>query len=326
MSSIKKVIVFGSTGAVGTHLVTILSKKQPTWEIHAVTRSSSSNKFSELPNVKVIQGDPNKRDEVLKLSADKAIIYACIGFPKYERKYWAKHWPVIVDNLLAGSSQTKNQKLVFCDNLYAYGPNQNISPSTHTVPPSTKSKPAIRAMLREKLQARMEENPDSITVVGGADFFGPPITDTGFLGDTFTKPILSGNAKPIAIGSSDVIHDFCYVPDFSNALYVASISDEAYGRFWICPHSVQGKTMNEIATDIASFGDTQNSKVQVFPGWSLWLLSPFVPFMGEMIEMLPFWKNDYSVDDTDFCKTFHVSATPYEEALKSYIAFYESQQ
>jgi hypothetical protein len=54
------------------------------------------------------------------------------------------------------------------------------------------------------------------------------------------------------------------------------------------------------------------------------LLSPFVPFMGETIEMLPFWKQDYSVDDTDFCKTFHVSATPYEEALKSYIAFYKS--
>jgi hypothetical protein len=33
------------------------------------------------------------------------------------------------------------------------------------------------------------------------------------------------------------------------------------------------------------------------------LLSPFVPVMGEIVEMLPFWKNDDSVHNTDFCKT-----------------------
>ena len=326
MPSIQKVIVFGATGAVGTHLVTIISKNQPSWEITAVSRSSTNTMFADLPNVKVVQGDPNKKEDVLNFSADKDIVYSCIGFPRYERKYWAENWPIIADNLLEGSSQTKGQKLVFCDNLYAYGANQKISSSTPSVSPSSKSKPAIRALLRQKFQARMEQRPNSIVVVGGADFFGPLVTSASFLGDTFTKAILN-DRKPIAIGSSKAIHDYCYVPDFSNALYLASISEQAYGRFWICPHSIQGKTMNEIASDIASLaGKKTNQKVQVLPGWSLRLLSPFVPFLGEMVEMLPFWKYDYSVDDSDFLKTFHVSATPYEEALKSYIQFYESQE
>ena len=323
-----KVIVFGSTGAVGSTLVSILSEKEPTWEIHAVTRRNPSEveKFKGLSNVKVVQGDPNDKESTMKLCADKSIVYACIGFPQYERKYWAKHWPIVVDNLLAASSQKKSQKFVFCDNLYAYGHSHSspISVSTQTVPPSDKSKPAIRAKLRQKFQARMDKHPESIAVVGGADFFGPGVTNASFLGDTFTKAIVEEKSKPLAIGSADVIHDFCYVPDFSNALYVASVNEKANGKFWICPHAIKNKTMREISVDIAQYGKTKKAKMLVFPGWAVRLLSPFDSFMGEIVEMLPFWKKDYIIDDSAFCKTFNVTPTPYEEALKTYIEFYKS--
>lgn len=318
----KKVIVFGSTGAIGRHLVDILSKEQPNWEIFAATRSTSTDKFDGLSNVKVVQADPNNREQVLEVSKDKDIVYSCIGFARYEAKFWAKHWPIVVDNLLAASAN--GPKLVFCDNLYAYGATTDISPTSPTVEPGTQTKPAIRAMLRQKLQERMTQNPSSITVVGGADFFGPYVTNVSFLGDTFTKAIVAGKPAPICIGSGSVVHDFAYAPDFSKALYVASIREEANGKFWVCPHAVRNKSLNQIATDIARLADSKNSKVTVYPGWSVRLLSPFMGFMWEMIEMLPFWSNDYSVDDSGFCKTFGVEPTPYEEALTSYIEFYKS--
>lgn len=65
-----KVIVFGSTGPVGRTLVEILSKEQPTWEIFAVTRSST-NKFDNLKNVVILQGDAFNKEETMKLSEDK---------------------------------------------------------------------------------------------------------------------------------------------------------------------------------------------------------------------------------------------------------------
>lgn len=320
----KDVIVFGSTGAIGRHLINILVKEQPTWKIFAVSRSESTDKFDGLSNVQVVQGDPNARDQVLKLSANKDIIYSCVGFSRYEAKYWAKHWPIVVDNLLEASLQKAGQKLVFCDNLYAYGPSRNISPNSPTVAPGKRTKPAVRAMMRQKFEKRMAENPESITIVGGADFFGPYVTDTSFLGDTFTKVIVQGKPAPICIGSGSVIHDFAYAPDFSNALYIASISKEANGKIWICPHAIQGKTLQQIASDIGRLSASTNTKVTVYPGWSVRLLSPFVGFMWEMIEMLPFWSSDYTVDDSDFKKTFEVEATLYEEALKEYIEFYKS--
>jgi hypothetical protein len=173
----QKVIVFGSTGPIGTHLVGKMSKEQPSWKIYAVTRSSGGdNRFSHLPNVQVVQGDINVKNEAMTLSADKDIVYSCVGFARYEAKYWAKHWPIVIDNILSASSQTSHQKLVFCNNLYAYGATQNISPSSTIVPAGKKTKPAVRAMIRKDLQKRMDERPESITVVGGADFFGPLVT------------------------------------------------------------------------------------------------------------------------------------------------------
>lgn len=318
-----KVIVFGSTGPIGRTLIEILAKEEPSWEIFAATRSST-NKFEGLKNVHVVQADPNNREETMKLSADKDLVYCCVGFARYKVKYWAKHWPVVVDNLLAATSQRPEQKLIFCDNLYAYGASTNISPSSPIVPPSYKSKPGVRVCIRQKLAERMKEKPASITVVGGADFFGPYVTNASFLGDTFTKSIVEGKPAPLCFGSSSVVHDFCYVPDFARALYTASIDEKADGKFWICPHAVHNKTVQQIATDVARLADSKNSRVTVFSGWSVRLLSVFMDFMGEMIEMLPFWTTAYTVDDSDFCKTFDVQATPYEDALQAYISFYHS--
>lgn len=277
------------------------------------------------PNVKVLQGDPNDKESTLTLSADKDIVYSCVGFHRYEAKYWAKHWPLVVENLLAASSQRPDQKFVFCDNLYAYGATTNISPtSTPIIPKSYKTKPGVRAHLRAMLQKRMDEHPHSIVAVGGADFFGPHVTNASFMGDTFTKPIVEGKSStaPICIGSKTVLHDFCYTPDFANALYVASIHDKAMGRFWISPHAIHGKSLEDIAKDVARLAASKNSKVTCYPGWSVRLLSPFMGFMSEMVEMLPFWSKDYTVDDSDFVEAFAVAATPYETALRSYIHMY----
>lgn len=225
----------------------------------------------------------------------------------------------------------------------------DINPN-HTTPvnASTKSKPGIRAQIRERFQGHMKDHPGTLTVVGGADFFGPRVT-LSMLGDTFTGKIVdsavSNKAQPtaIAIGSCDMIHDVCFSEDFSNALAIASVNDNAYDKFWICPHSIHGMTLRQIANAIAdiTYSQCNNShqasnnsdtiiqpvahkavKFTVMTKWMLYLLSPFIPFLGEMIEMLPFFQNDYTIDDSDFCREFGVTATPYKDALKAYVDFY----
>ena len=272
----------------------------------------------------MVKGDIEDLETIQELTKDVQLVFCTVGFPQYETKYWSKHWPTVVDNLLTVTNESK--PLVFCDNIYAYGPGTNISASSPTVTASTKSKPAIRALLHQKFQERMDTLPKSIVIVGGADFFGPGVTKTSFLGDTFVGNMVNGN-KPLAVGTADATHDFCYTKDFANALYIASVNpDEAFGKFWICPHSIHGKTMRQIADQLNGLLESPVKGVSVLPTFMVYALSPFMGFMKELKEMLPFWTKDYSVDDSDFCKTFNIAATPSKEALQEYVEFYKSIQ
>lgn len=319
----KSVLVFGATGAIGSALIEIITKEQPDWKIMAVSRSG--NPTPRLEGVTVVKGDIEDKDRVLELTRDGVdIVYCCVGFVQYERKYWADHWPIVVDNLIAASEANPQQKYVFCDNLYAHGSGKHISTSSTLVEASTKSKPAIRAMIRHRLSAHMKAQPNAMTVVGAADFFGPHVTKTSFLGDTMTGK-LTQKQSPLAIGSADAIHDFCYAPDFAQALFVASTQPKAYGRFWIAPHTIRNKTLRQISTDIGKkVGHDAN--IQVLPKFVLWILSFFGGFMAEIYEMLSFWTEDYTVDGgEDFTREFGTTATPYEEALDALVAFYQDE-
>jgi nucleoside-diphosphate-sugar epimerase len=342
------VVVFGSTGPIGSSLVNLLSNNHPDWTIMAATRSPDLEKsrlqhFPSLSNVKMVQCDAFNRESVLSVSKGCDIMYSCIGFVRYERKYWAEHWPIVVKNLLSAviMNESKTKKLVFCDNIYSYGSGINISPKTTTpVNASTGSKRAIRSMIRQMFENHMKEHPGTVSVVGGSDCFGPNYRGTSWLGDTVTLKIVEAALKGrksssvMVLGSCDVVHDFCYVHDFAKALAIASVNEKAYDNFWICPHAIHNKTQKEIANDIAkiAYKNVSNNKqlehldpvvsITALNKWKLVLLSIFIPVLYEMIEMLDSFTKDYTVDDHDFCSEFQIQPTNYEDALESYVKFY----
>jgi nucleoside-diphosphate-sugar epimerase len=171
----------------------------------------------------------------------------------------------------------------------------------------------------------MKDHPGTLVVVGASDFFGPGVSHKSVLGDTITGKIVKGQSA-LAIGSVKVIHDFCFAPDFSKSLALVATEPKAYDRFWICPHSIHGKTIQEVGDDMAkAAGQETPVKFTVFGIWMLRLMSPFMSFLGEMIEMLPLWTQDYKVDDSDFIQTFGMQATPYDEAIQAYVDYYKAK-
>lgn len=327
MSSNKKIVIYGATGAIGTNMIEIMSKKQPGWTILAASRSggvSSHLATLKLPNVQMVKGNVEDLENARELTKDADMVYCCIGYPQYEAKYWAEHWPIVAKNLLEVTSASR--PLVFCDNLYAYGPTTNITTNTTTVPADLTTKPGTRATIRKLFEKRMSEDPQAIVVVGGADFFGPRLEGKSVLGDPFLAKIAAGK-KPMALGGASVLHDFCYARDFSNALYVASTSGEkGFGKFWICPHSVHGKTLKDLAIAAHEVNGTINKGVTVLPKLMIKMLGMFDGFMREFKEMLPFWINDYTISgDAEFTEAFGVEATPLEGALRETLDYYKNQ-
>ena len=308
-----KVAVFGASGSIGTLLLQALRKEHPGWTVVGVSRSADRGDGW-------IQGDIFSAASVKECAKDCQILFSCIGFEQYERKYWAEHWPLVVDNLLS-ALEDGDRKLVFCDNLYAYGnPKVPITTATPKIASGLHSKPAVRALLHEKFQSHPAWN--RIAILGASDFFGPGLDQKSFLGDTVTGKIVVGST-PLVVGRKDCIHDFGYAPDVARAMVVASTQPEAYGKFWIVPHSVHGSTMQQIVEEIAELhGSTKKPNCTVLGPWMLTLLSPFVGFLGEIKEMLHIWTQDYQVQDSDF---FGMQATPRREALQALVQYYESK-
>lgn len=325
MTDKKTVVVFGASGAIGTNLIQIASQERPNWSIKAVSRSGSASKCRlgslDLPNVEMVKGSVENLDDCKSLTENSDIVVSAIGLARYEAKHWAEHWPIIVKNLFEVTSS--DRPLIFCDNLYAYGPKVDIDTSTETVPATLTSKPGVRATMRQTFAQRMLDAPQSLTVVGGADFFGPHVTDKSFLGDTFTGNMVGGK-KPLAIGTAQAVHDFCYAEDFARALFVTAIRPKkAAGKFWICPHSIHGMTMESIAQAVNGHLDTPVQGMQVLPTFMVHILGWFMTFMRELKEMLPFWTNDYTIrGDRDFTETFGVEATPMDKAIQATVDFY----
>jgi nucleoside-diphosphate-sugar epimerase len=251
------------------------------------------------------------RDQVLGITERTDILFCCIGFEQYDAGYWGQWWPTVIDNLLH-ATRGGEKKLVFCDNLYAYGAGQVISPRAKTVEAGLDTKMAIRALLRAKFQQHMKDHPGSVVIVGASDFFGPHCTNS-LMGGPLVGKIVADQA-PIAFGNK--IHDFCYVPDLARALALVATEPTALDKFWIAPHSVHGKTMQEIADDLSAAAGKKPRKLSVISPWVVRILSPFWSIMGSMRDMLGIWTQDYVVDDSDIKREFGMRATPYNEAIQ----------
>ena len=317
----KKVVVLGASEPVGLSLVEQLSKNEPEWEVNAVIPEGETLEQLEKDNVVVLNADIQDFEALQAVVDEMDVVYSCYELPQNTRKYWVEHWPPLIDNLLAVTSEER--PLVFCDNLYAYGPGTQICTTTLPLKGSELSKPELRALMREKFKERMYESPKSIVVVGGSDLFGPGMGSKSFLGELFIERMVKGK-KPLAIGSCENMHDFCYVPDLAHAAHLVSGQKDAYGRFWVCPHSVRGESMEDIAEEVNNHLDEEVEGVRVIAPWMLKSMSLFTTSSAELKEMLPWWIHDYTVDDREFTELFGVQATPFELAIKQTVQSYTS--
>ncbi len=105
--------ILGSNGVIGTGLAKILP--QYTNKIRLVSRNPKMvNQNDEL-----FAADLTKADQVLKAVNGSDVVYLTVGLP-YKIGIWQKQWSIIIKNVI-DACKTYKAKLVFFDNVYAYG-------------------------------------------------------------------------------------------------------------------------------------------------------------------------------------------------------------
>jgi nucleoside-diphosphate-sugar epimerase len=162
--------ILGSTGIIGTELAKALATY--TNEIRLVSRHPQKvNEKDELVIANLLDAE-----ETAVAVKGSSIVYLCAGLI-YKYSIWKKEWPVIMKNVIAACIQHK-AKLVFFDNVYAYGPVEGAMKENTVFQPTSK-KGQVRAEIANMILAAIQKGDLTALIARAPEFYGPGKTNSG---------------------------------------------------------------------------------------------------------------------------------------------------
>jgi nucleoside-diphosphate-sugar epimerase len=217
-------VVLG-TGPLGLAVARHLAAKGD--RVRAANRAGRA----DLPKgVEVVGADVAVAADAKRACAGAAVVYHCAN-PPYAR--WSELHPPLMDAVIEGSAAA-GSRLVFGDNLYAYGPVDG--PLTEDLPYlATGPNGRTRARIAETLMRAHGSGRVRATIGRGSDFFGPN-AHLSTIGDRVFTRALEGKPAQV-LGNPDVPHTATYIEDFARALVTLAEQDEALGEVWHVPNA-----------------------------------------------------------------------------------------
>ncbi|MBN2500435.1 MAG: NAD-dependent epimerase/dehydratase family protein [Anaerolineales bacterium] len=304
-------VVIG-TGPLGQAVIRELLARGK--QVRAVNRHGQA----DLPNaVEVVAGNATDAASMANVCAGATVVYGCVGLPYTD---WVEGFPPVMDGLIAGAASAE-AKLVFGDNLYAYG---RVNDSIHEGLPNQAHtrKGRVRAQIAETLLQAHRDGKVRTVIGRGSDFYGPGVTNSA-VGERVMTNALAGKAADF-IGDLDQPHTYTYIDDFGKALVNLGESEAALGQIWHVPNA---KTITSRAFIKQVYAQAGNPpKVNVLPNWLLSLLALFSPMMRELKEMTYEFDEPFIVDDSKYTAAFgDHPATPVEEGIRHTLEWYRAR-
>ncbi len=214
-------VVFGATGAIGGAVMTELPHAGRT--VRAVSRGGQAPDGAQ--GVAVDASDPA---QAARAAAGASVIYHCAS-PPYTR--WPELFPALTGSIL-GAAESSGAKLVFADNLYAYGPVDG--PLREDLPAVAHGrKGRTRAGMAAQLLGAHRDGRARVVIGRASGYYGPHGTGST-AGETVFGQILAGK-KPRWTGRLDQLHTFHFLPDIARGLLVLADRQDADGQVWHLP-------------------------------------------------------------------------------------------
>ena len=295
--------ILGSSGVVGTELAKSLTKY--TDKIRLVSR----NPKRVNPNDQIVVADLTNSEQVLTSVEGSEVVYLTAGL-QYKTSVWQTQWPIIVKNVIDACKAHK-AKLVFFDNVYAYGLVKGWMKEDTLVNPSSK-KGEVRAQIAQMIMSEVERGHLDAIIARAADFYGPN-TPLSFATVTVFHNLKKGKKAQWFLNENKK-HSMTFTPDAGKATALLGNTNSAYNQIWHLPtdkNALTGKEFIEIAAK--AFG--VDPKFMVLKKWMIQLVGMFVPVVKESIEMLYQNEYDYLFDSTKFEKTFNFIPTSYKDGI-----------
>ncbi len=305
-----KQTILGAGGVTANNLTTELLKRGE--KVRLVSRSTRP--FQGVTDL--VAADLLNAQAVSDAVKGSDIVYLTAGLP-YKTKIWQAEWPVLMQNTI-DACKRHNAKLIFFDNVYAYGKVDGIMTESTPYNPSSK-KGEVRAKIATQLMTETKKGHLNALIARAADFYGPA-TPLSILTAMVFENLAKGKTAQYLV-RDDVKHSFTYTPDMGKALADLSTDTNVWNQIWHLPTSNPAPTGRELIEMCATeYG--AKPKTMIIGKTMNRILGIFIPVLKEMQEMLYQYEVDYHFDSTKFEKQFGWQPTSYREGIKQTAAFY----
>lgn len=305
--------ILGSSGIIGKEVAKELHRSY-TKKLRLVSRNPGTVTSTDH----LVKADLLNHDQVMEAVKGSEVVYLTVGI-QYSAKAWAEQWPVIMRNVVDACIAHK-AKLVFFDNVYAYGKVEGVMTEATPYNPSSK-KGNVRLKVINMMMDEVEKGHLEALIARAPDFYGPD-TPLAFSTATVFKNLAKGK-KAQWLGNDLKKHSFIYTPDAGKATAMLGNTPSAFNQVWHLPTEKSlptGKEFIEMAA--TAYGAKPN--YMVVPKWMLRSIGLFSPVIKESIEMLYQNEADYIFDSSKFEKAFGFRATSYESGIKLTADFYKT--
>jgi len=270
-------------------------------------RAVSGHGRDDLPaGVEFVGANLADASEAKRACDGADVVYHCAN-PPYAK--WPELHPRLMDAVIEGASSA-GARLVFGDNLYAYGPVDGVM--TEDLPyRASGPNGRTRARIAKDLMTAHEQGRIRATIGRGSDFFGPFAHQSTVGDQVFARAVAGKPAR--MLGDPDTPHTVTYIEDFARALATLGQQDEALGAVWHVPNAetVTLRRFVEMAFEAAG----REPRLRTAPRWGLALAGLFSPTIRALREQLYQSERPWVVDSGRFERAFGWSATPLPEAI-----------
>jgi nucleoside-diphosphate-sugar epimerase len=296
--------ILGAGGIIGKEL----AKSLPNYtdRIRLVSRNPKKVNLTD----DLVSADLLDARQTLDAVHGSEVVYLTAGLP-YNIKTWQIQWPIIMKNVI-DACKKQNAKLVFFDNVYAYGRVNGWMTENTALNPSSK-KGEVRKKIADMLMEEVGRGNLKAIIARAADFYGPN-TPVSFVNvmvfDNFKK-----GKKAQWLINDKVMHSLTYTPDAGKATAMLGNTESAYDQVWHLPTDRNALTGKEFI-EIAATKFKLSPRYMVLPRWMVQMVGFFNGNVRESVEMLYQNDSDYLFDSSKFDKAFDFKATSYSQGIR----------
>jgi nucleoside-diphosphate-sugar epimerase len=294
--------ILGANGAIGAELYRTL--RGAGQQIRLVRRTPLA-----AAGAQVMAADLADGTQTINAVAGSEVAYLLAGL-KYDFKIWRELWPRIMGNAIEACKRA-NAKLVFFDNVYAYG--RVVGPMTERTPfnPSSR-KGEVRAKIATTLLNEIAGGKLTAMIARSADFYGPGVR-TSVANLLVVDKLAAGNRAAWLVNDR-LRHSWTFTPDAGRSLALLATTESAWNQTWHVPTAPSPPTGGEFIAEAAKALGVE-PKYRVLGRPLLRIAGLFDSDIRESYEMLYQYDADYLFDASKFAAAFDFAATPYADGI-----------